>query len=528
MATKWRVACVRIPRFPIGAVWHAHSNEPHWDELPMALVEGKRQLLRVVTGAAARQQVRVGMTVSEARSRCAALEVLPWDDLVIARELARATAALLAASPQVSPVADLPGSCGTWWVGAGGFEQIGGERLLADTLQQIARVWHPGARIGVADSCVAARAATWSGGSGGSGASGGSAAPSGRRGYSDPRLVPPGDCARYLASAPLSLIPMDDELRAALLSLGLRTAGAFAALDAGEVERRWGATGLASWRLANGNDTRRPVIARSDVVRSVSTELSMSAATMEPVLFIVRSALGQLVESLVRDGRAAAAIAITLTLDDGRGASVNAPAHTITREVRPAKPLARVAPLFERCRALLDEWTLTAPVCAVTVAVSATAPMSAEQGDLLAAAWRDPGAADAAFERLRATLGAASVVRPVVRDEHRPEHAGAWAELHESSGSRSCPESTVRAESARLLEHPERVDVDTAHGTPRTLWWRGRRVVIARVTGPERLSGDWWKDPYARDYWRCESDELARDFLLYRDRGGWRLQGWYD
>lgn len=472
------------------------------------------------------------MTVSEARSRCAALEVLPWDDLVIGRELARATAALLAASPQVSPVADVPGgsgSCGTWWVGAGGFEQIGGERLLAGTLQQIARVWHPSARIGVADSCVAARAATWSSGSSGAAM---------RGAHSEPRLVPPGDCARYLAPAPLSLIPMDDELRAALLSLGLRTAGAFAALDAGEVERRWGATGLASWRLANGNDTRRPVIARSDVVRSVSTELSMSAATMEPVLFIVRSALGQLVESLVRDGRAAAAIAITLTLDDGRGASVNAPAHTITREVRPAKPLARVAPLFERCRALLDEWTLTAPVCAVTIAVSATAPMSAEQGDLLAAAWRDPGAADAAFERLRATLGAASVVRPVVRDEHRPEHAGAWAELHEPMAKlmaspaakpmRVREPNSVRAESARLLEHPERVDVDTAHGTPRTLWWRGRRVVIARVTGPERLSGDWWKDPYARDYWRCESDELARDFLLYRDRGGWRLQGWYD
>ena len=88
--------------------------------------------------------------------------------------------------------------------------------------------------------------------------------------------------------------------------------------------------------------------------------------------------------------------------------------------------------------------------------------------------------------------------------------------------------ASVRTESARLLENPERVDVDTAHGTPRTLWWRGRRVVIARVTGPERLSGDWWKDPYARDYWRCESDELARDFLLYRDSGGWRLQGWYD
>jgi protein ImuB len=80
----------------------------------------------------------------------------------------------------------------------------------------------------------------------------------------------------------------------------------------------------------------------------------------------------------------------------------------------------------------------------------------------------------------------------------------------------------------RLLAAAEPVDVEAPRGVPRTLGWRGRRIAITRAVGPERLSGDWWKDQYARDYWRCESDELARDFLLYRDAAGWRLQGWYD
>lgn len=513
MATPWRVACVRIPRFPIGAVWHAHHESgPHWDTQPIALAHGKRQLLRAVTSAAARQHVRVGMTVPEATSRCAQLEILPWDERVITRELARMSAALLAASPQVTAVPDAPG---TWWVGASGFEPLGGERMLALVLQQLASVWHPSARVGVADSCVAARAATWS-----------VAAPSSAADPQFVRIVPPGGCAAYLASAPLALVPMDAELREALGALGLHTVGTFAGLEAADVEHRWGASGLASWRLAHGIDTRRPVLARSDATRAVSTELALSADSMEPVLFIVRAALGQLVDALVHDARAAAAIAITLTLDDGRGAVVNAPAHTITREVRPARPMARVAPLFERCRALLDQWKLPAPVCAVTVTVTATAPMSAEQGDLLAASWRDPGAADAAFERLRASLGAHSVVRPVARDEHRPEKAGAWAELHEVM--RETPAAETENATARLLETPERIDVEVAHRTPRTLWWRGKRVVITRAVGPERLSGDWWKDPFARDYWRCESEELARDMLLYRDAVGWHLQGWYD
>jgi hypothetical protein len=43
--------------------------------------------------------------------------------------------------------------------------------------------------------------------------------------------------------------------------------------------------------------------------------------------------------------------------------------------------------------------------------------------------------------------------------------------------------------------------------------WRGRRVPFDRVDGPERLSGDWWRDGYRRDYWRCEGE--GSEFLLF-------------
>ena len=106
----------------------------------------------------------------------------------------------------------------------------------------------------------------------------------------------------------------------------------------------------------------------------------------------------------------------------------------LPREVRLAHPLARVAPLLERCRALLDRWPLSAPACGVTVAITATAALTGEQGDLLDPAWRDPAAADAAFARLRAELGSDAVVIPVARDEHRPERAGAWVPIEEEAG----------------------------------------------------------------------------------------------
>ena len=476
--------------------------------------------MRAVTAAATHAGVRAGMTLAQARAKCAALVPSVWDAAVIDRETARASAAFLAASPQVAPER---GTSGTWWVGADGFDGVGGERVLAGTLLALARVWHPRARVAVADACVTAYAATWS-----------------ARATAGPLHIAPQGDSEYLARVPIALIPMDAELRSTLVALGLRTAGAFAVLDPLEVERRWGSDGLAAWRMARGDDTRRATLGRTDDPRAITHDLATSTRTMEPVLFLVRASLDRLVGTLAGEGLAAAAVAITLTMDDAGNSSSGAPgmsARTVTREARPARPMARAAPLFERCRALLDAWTLDAPIRAVEVRIVATAPSSAEQGDLLAPAWRDPAAAEAALARLRSTLGAGAVVRPVRRDSHAPERAGAWEEVEHAEIRVPTADvftrgnaSTVQSPAARLLESPESITITTdKRGTPLLMFWRGRRLVLTGAHGPERLSGEWWHaTPFAREYWRCESDELGQDLLLYRDNGGWRLQGWYD
>jgi len=503
--------------------------------------------LRTVTAAAGRAGVRAGMRVAEARALCAEIEVLPWDDAIIARAVMETSALLLEASPQVTPVAGAPG---LWWVGASGFETLGGDRQLAYALLRLARRWHPRPRVSVADSCVAARAATWAGASF-------------ERAADDRTLVavvPAGRDARYLASVPLALVPMPDELRDALQALGFRTAGELAALDAEHVERRWGDEGLVPWRLARGDDPRRPGLLRREAVPAVDVELAGAVETMEPVLFLVRAALDRLVRELASRGRAAAAIAITLTLDDGgtgsgRGrdgvearkslsalADMPAPAHTVTREVRPARPTARATTLFERCRALLDGWVLTAPVCAVSVSVPATAPLPGEQGDLLDTTWKDAAALEAALARLRAELGPQVVVQPIARDSHRLEERGRWVEADVEGSQppasgfrpRGKPTADSRQPSLafRLLTPPEPAEVEVDVETPVALTWRERRLAIAQALGPERLSGDWWRDAYSRDYWRCTTSE--GELLLFHDRtagdaaSGWQVQGWYD
>ncbi|MFO0074054.1 MAG: hypothetical protein ACK55A_18485 [Gemmatimonas sp.] len=610
---------------------------PHWDELPRALSHGTR--LRVVSLAAGRAGVRAGMTIADARARCAALEVRPWDDHAVADAMLTATTALLAASPQVTPASSAPG---LWWVGATGFEALGGEEQLARTLLAIARQWHPDARVAIADSCVAARAATWApvrrhsgaerpSGTGSRGQEAGSREQTSLSSASFPPApgplppascplpaeitrIPRGGCARYLAPAPLGLVPMSDEVRDALRMLGLTTVGALAALDAGEVEQRWGAEGLTAWRLARGDDPRRPGLVRVDAARSASVELPGAVESAEPILFVLRAQLQRLLQECVHDGRAVAAVAIPLVLDAGRqypieeigselrghvhvpetsddsehtrkqgaggrkrgaGGTTQAdadppcpllpaprhlpplpaasaartaasvlgiPQRTITREVRPARPLARLEPLFDQCRALLERWPIPAPVIGVTLSIPATAPLAADQGDLLIPSWRDAAMnADAVFARLRAVLDPDNrgdvVVHPEARDTHRPEEAGRWAPADALTlAAAPLPAAPAAAQAnapapaavLRLLPAPDPVDIEAPHGIPGAVWWRGRRIDLAAAHGPERLSGDWWRgDGYARDYWRCTAPTDG-DLLVYHTETGWYLQGWYD
>jgi protein ImuB len=571
---------------------------PHWDALPRALADDRG--LRTVSLAAGRAGVRAGMTLTEAQARCAALEIRTWDDHAISDAILAATTAFLAASPQVTPVSGAPGM---WWIGANGFTALGGEETLARTLLGIAQRWHPDARVAIADSCVAARAATW--------------APQARSRVVRERdplalpdgitCIPGGQCATYLAPAPLGLVPMDDELREALTALGLRTVGTLAALDPGDIERRWGADGLMAWRLAHGDDPRRPGLVRVEATRSTSVELPVAVGSTAPVLFVLRAQLERLLRELIDDGRAAAAVSITLILDAGRqwpledvgsdgrehetfqetssdataerasshrasshravspdithdgmrdtlrerdaASLLSIPQRSITREVRPARPLARLEPLFDQCRALLERWVIPAPIIGVTVGIPATAPLAADQGDLLIPSWRDAAMnAESVFARLRAALDPDNtgdvVVRAVAGDAHKPEATGRWASADAMLQAQAPVPAVVPAsvsapvvapdddESAhavlRLLEAPDEVEIEAPHGVPSAIWWHGRRVCITDADGPERLSGDWWRaDVFARDYWRCTAADEG-ELLLYAESARWFVQGWYD
>ena len=128
---------------------------------------------------------------------------------------------------------------------------MGGERMLVRALPSSARRWHPRARVADRRARASPRARPRG------------PAP-GRRTSVDAAFIVPagGDAALSRARAARAHPDGRRAPRDTRRARHLRTVGAFAALDSEDVERRWGDDGLAAWRLARGEDVRRPVLAR--------------------------------------------------------------------------------------------------------------------------------------------------------------------------------------------------------------------------------------------------------------------------
>jgi protein ImuB len=440
--------------------------------------------------------------------------------------------ALLAASPRVAVAGP-----GLWRADARGWERRGGDIAFAHALR-VAAAGTGASRVGIglADVPVAADAAA---------------------GIAVERaehvlVVPSGGTQRFLAGLPISALPLSDTLHETFWALGLRRAGDLTAHSREELEARFGPEGIHAHRFACGEDDRVFRSLRSEASPEATLALEPPAENLEPLLFVLRHLLARVCDDLSRIGRAAARIEIEMTLEGGERS---------TALVSPARPTRREGLLHDLCRAALERageqgGQLPAPVTELVIRVPRSAAPDARQGDLFVTEWRDPMAAAAALSRLRARLGEDGVVWPAPRADRRPETRNTWRPvemqvvsvgdrvIHERERGRSAESPVVpgvgeRDENLtgipgvlRLLPEPALVEVKTENGRPVELRDAGKTRNVAAAEGPERLSGDWWRDPYRREYFRvCTVDgELLWLYREIRRTGDlrWWLHGWWD
>ena len=418
--------------------------------------------------------------------------------------------ALLAASPRVAVAGP-----GLWRADARGWERRGGDVALAHALQVAASgMGASRVGIGVADVPVVADAAAKL-----------------ATGRTDHVLVVRSvDTQRFLAALPVSALPLSDTLHETFRALGLRRTGDLTSHSRQELEARFGPEGIRAHRFACGEDDRVFRFLRSEALPEATLALEPPAESLEPLLFVLRHLLARVCDDLAGIGRAAARIEIEMTLEGGERS---------VAPVSPARPTRREGLLHDLCRAALERageegGRLPAPVAELVIRVTRSAAPDARQGDLFVTEWRDPMAAAAALSRLRARLGENGVVWPAPRADRRPETRNTWRPVKMqvvSVGDRDCDPAGISSV-LRLLPDPMPVQVKTVDGRPVELRDAVNTRDIATAEGPERLSGDWWKDPYRREYFRaCTVDgELLWLYREFRRTGDprWWLHGWWD
>ena len=114
-------------------------------------------------------------------------------------------------------------------------------------------------------------------------------------------VVEPGGSPAHLAPLPVSVLGRP-ELADVLVRLGLRTLGAFAALDPADVVARFGADGRVAHRLARGLDERPPATAPPPRHLEVAAALDPPAERVDVAAFVAKGLADELHDRLDRRG----------------------------------------------------------------------------------------------------------------------------------------------------------------------------------------------------------------------------------
>jgi protein ImuB len=136
------------------------------------------------------------------------------------------------------------------------------------------------------------------------------------------------------------------------------------------------------------------------------------------------------------------------------------------------------------------------------------------------------------ISRLGARLGMEAITRRHPADSHIPEKSARILAAAWSAPAYDWP--AVPVPRPLLLWRPEPVTAEDTPKPPPHFRWRGRDWQSIGLSGPERISPEWWFDDPdwrsgARDYWRIDTDHGDRLWLFYAHgaalSSGWFCQG---
>jgi len=342
--------------------------------------------------------------------------------------------------------------------------------------------------------------------------------------------IPAGSEREYLARFPIGVLEPSLTLSSLLDGIGVECCADLARLDLESVEVRFGAEGARLWRLSRADDSRRIF---TTVPRSLPTAsldwVDYTLKDPERLVFIINALVGNITTELRSRGQCAREMTMSFSL---------ANRETYDHPIRPARSTASHKAWMRLIRTHLERITLRDGVIGMTMRVEAVTGEVERQGDIFDRGFATARAAEETIAQLLDDQGAVVVTprntqHPLIdRRTHwisqEPAQASARIQLRE----RVVKATTAPRLTLQLLPEPRRIAVTTKprrdHQMP--IQYRDKEwLTIVSAAGPDRVSGGQWSEPYAREYFRCVTDD-GMMVWLYRDarEDEWYLHGWWD
>lgn len=465
---------------------------------PLALYETVGNANRIVATceAAEAMGLAAGSGLAEAKARFPDMEVMLADPAADRRLLE----AVADWCDRYTPLVALDAPHGLVLDISGCAHLFGGEKALMDDL--LVRLFHQGLAALAAIASHAGTALALVGGGRGRGGA----------------IVAENDELAAVSPLPVAALRLEPPVAAMFRRLGLKTIDALLALPRAGLARRFGEDLLARLDTALGRASR-PISPRRPV-----PDLTAERRLFEPISLtddverILLLLAARLKGDLERRGVGARQLELSLFRVDG---AVN---RLVVGASRPVREPAAIQRLFrERMKGLGEEFDAGFGYDLVKLAIYATEPMPDLQTDL-SGETVGSDAFGSLVDRLGARLGEASVLRLDAVASHWPERAERWRPMAAGAAALARPAPVAAPQTAprplRLLAMPEAIEAsfEVPDGAPLKFRWRRALHVVRRAEGPERIAGEWWRQPdeAARDYYRVE-DEAGRRFWLFRE-----------
>jgi protein ImuB len=391
---------------------------------------------------------------------------------------------------------------GLLYLDLAGLERLfGGEEAIGRRLLAGAEALGLGARVGIAGSRLGALWAC-------------------HRGPGVTVIEPERERA-HLASAPVSLLELPDEMRARLSRWGIMTLGELARLPAEALFERLGSEGPRLHRRARGEDPQPLLPREPPPLFEESIELDLPVETLEALIAVLAALAARLSESLGWRGLAADRLEWSCRLTGG-ALHEGGVTPAVAADQAPAITALLKAALEARPpRGAVEAVLLRAhPVRVVHV-----------QPSLADLPRPGPRVLSAMLARLATLVGPEQIGVPVLLDTHRPDAVKLDPFSLAPPDPLPPPAGRWVREAAlalRRLRPPHPTRVTLAGDRPASVASDRLAGEIVRAAGPWRTSGEWWTE---RRWFQDEWDVELTDGTLCRlahDGRLWFLEGIYD